>query len=102
MQTPHRPRRDAASQEKELREAKQETRKLKVQLAQVRKQLVKALGGRDIVSENDPEPAMVESEETAEDQQSCPACGEKEIREVDAGPKVYLVCAACRWRKAKS
>lgn len=89
----HIPRRETASNAKELDSANKENRKLKREIAKLQKYVAKLLS-QPAHAEPDEEPVRLSVEGV-----QCPQC-EAPITTVNLGVKVLKACKACGWRKA--
>lgn len=89
----HRPRRESASNAKELDTALKENRKLKRELAKMQKYVSKLLNQQA----NPPDPE-VPAEPLSSDGVQCPTCNHA-LSVVNLGVKSLRVCKSCGWRK---
>lgn len=92
----HKPRRDSASDAKELDDYRKENRKLKRDVSRLEKLLTKALVHATGTTSNPEEPS---EPPLSTEGVNCPECGDP-LRIIPLGVKTLRACKGCGWRKA--
>jgi hypothetical protein len=87
----HKPRRDTASDAKELDFYRKENRKLKRQLARAEKRVEKLVSTEESAEDEVPVPLSNEGVD-------CPSC-QQPVKTIQLGVKTLKACKACGWRK---